>query len=146
MRKYKFLFILLCIVFNISMAQSKLVKKINIETIEKKRFDYMVKKDISKLSHYIDSNLHYVHSNGEQQNFNTFLESIEKNIIEYDYYEFKNCSYILYGKIAVGTGDVFVRGKYKGTPFEVEIRFTSINKKKKHNWQLVNWQSTKISP
>jgi hypothetical protein len=128
------------------MAQSKLVKKINIETIEKKRFDYMVKKDISKLSHYIDSNLHYVHSNGEQQNFNTFLESIEKNIIEYNYYEFKNCSYKLYGKIAVGSGDVLVRGKYKGTPFEVEIRFTSINKKKKHNWQLVYWQSTKINP
>ena len=62
------------------MAQSKLVKKINIETIEKKRFDYMVKKDISKLSHYIDSNLHYVHSNGEQQNFNTFLESITMNL------------------------------------------------------------------
>lgn len=146
MKKDKILIVLLCLIANFAMAQSKIVKKINLETIEKKRFDYMVKKDISKLSHYIDSNLHYVHSNGEQQNFTTFIESIAKNEIEYSYYEFKNCSYKLYGKIAVGTGDVLVRGKYKGTPFEVEIRFTSINKKKKHNWQLVNWQSTKINP
>lgn len=145
MKKIVFLLLIFSLSINSSFSQSKIVKKINLETIEKKRFDYMVKADINKLSYYIDSSLHYIHSNGEIHDFFTFLQSIESKTIEYTYYEFKNSSYKLFGKIAVGTGDVLVKGKYKGSPFEVNLRFTSINKKRKHNWQLIHWQSTKIN-
>jgi|LakMenEpi05May12_1017382.scaffolds.fasta_scaffold05745_2 hypothetical protein len=146
MKKDKIIIVLLCLIANFAIAQSKIVKKINLETIEKKRFDYMVKGDIKKLSIFLDSSLFYIHSNGEVHNYSTFLQSIESKNIEYTYYEFKNSSYKLFGKIAVGTGDLLVKGMYKGTPFEVEIRFTSINKKKKHSWKLIHWQSTKINP
>jgi hypothetical protein len=49
----------------------------------------------------------------------------------------------LYGKTALVNGEIQVAGLLNNTPFDVFMIYTAVYRKKKGEWRLTNWQSTR---
>lgn len=128
---------------NASIAQIN-AKKTILET-EQQRFEAMVGKDTVQLRTMLDSDLHYLHSNGLQENKQQHLTAIATGTINYLAMLRKpNPIVRRYGKMALVNGLVNVDGEIHGQAFSVLLRYTAVYRKKKRHWVLLNWQSTRV--
>lgn len=115
------------------------------DVVEDDRFRAQVRKDTETLSELLSEDLVYIHSNGLVESKSDFLKSIATGKIVYQ--EMKAAgerSFRYLGRVAIGTGIVNVKGLFDGTPFDIQLRYTSVYHKQKNRWWLVSWQSTKI--
>ena len=72
-----------------------------------------------------------------------FIASVNSGKITYQEMSPVQQSLRRFGKTAVITGLVQVRGLYQGQAFDIELYYTSIYRKERGNWLLINWQSTR---
>lgn len=110
---------------------------------ELNRFDAMIRQDSAALSAFLADDLLYIHSNAMIEHKLEHLQSVASGHIRYQSMQRQAATVRMYGKIAVCTGTVLVKGIISGNPFEVSLLYTSIYRKKKAGWLLVNWQSTR---
>ncbi len=111
---------------------------------ELRRFDAMVQKDTASLRNLLADDLIYLHSNSMKENKQEHLLAIGSGKVVYEKMNRENPKIRRYGKIAIINGIVRVKGLLNTTSFELNLAYTSIYKKHKKQWQLVNWQSTRI--
>ena len=110
---------------------------------EAARFRAQVEKDALALETLLDDDLYYLHSNGLIENKQDFITSVSGGKIVYSQMRASDHSIRLYGKTAVLYGLLMVGGEYQGEPFNIGLYYTSVYRKKRGKWLLVNWQSTK---
>ena len=110
---------------------------------EAARFRAQVEKDGLALETLLDDDLYYLHSNGLIENKQDFITSVSGGKIVYSQMRASERSIRLYGKTAVLYGLLMVGGEYEGEPFNIGLYYTSVYRKKRGKWLLVNWQSTK---
>lgn len=110
---------------------------------EAARFRAQVEKDGLALQTLLDDDLYYLHSNGLMESKQDFITSVNGGKIVYSEMTATDQSIRLYGKTAVLYGLVMVAGEYQGEPFNIGLYYTSVYRKKRGKWLLVNWQSTK---
>ena len=110
---------------------------------ESARFRAQVDKDGLALQTLLDDDLYYLHSNGLVESKQDFITSVKGGKIVYSQMIASERSIRLYGKTAVLYGLVMVAGEYQGEPFNIGLYYTSVYRKKRGKWLLVNWQSTK---
>jgi ketosteroid isomerase-like protein len=115
------------------------------EISEQNRFEAQVTKDTVLLEKLLDDDLVYVHSNALVESKADFLNSIGGGGIQYlEMGKMSGEPVRRWGKTALMTGLIAVKGIYRQSPFEVQLRYTSVYRKDKGLWKLVSWQSTKI--
>lgn len=110
---------------------------------EAARFKAQVAKDGLALQTLLDDDLYYLHSNGLVENKQDFITSVKGGKIVYSQMLASDHRIRLYGKTAVVYGLVMVAGAYQGEPFDISLYYTSVYRKKRGKWLLMNWQSTK---
>ena len=110
---------------------------------EAARFQAQVEKDGLALQSLLDDDLYYLHSNGLIEDKQDFITSVSGGKIVYSQMRASDHSIRLYGKTAVLYGLLMVGGEYQGEPFNIGLYYTSVYRKKRGKWLLVNWQSTK---
>ena len=110
---------------------------------EAARFRAQVEKDALALETLLDDDLYYLHSNGLIEDKQDFITSVSGGKIVYSQMRASDHSIRLYGKTAVLYGLLMVGGEYQGEPFNIGLYYTSVYRKKRGKWLLVNWQSTK---
>ncbi len=127
--------------FNI-FAQTKVQRQ--LESLEHRRFEAMTQKDAAFLQNVLADGLTYTHSNGFIENKAEHIENILAGTIEYRSMQPESAKIQVYKKTAVINGFVKVGGTYKGTEFNIRLRYMDVYIKKRGKWKLAAWQSVKV--
>jgi ketosteroid isomerase-like protein len=106
------------------------------------RFQAQINQDTAILTHLLHDDLYYLHSNGLAESKAEFIKSVSTAKIVYQQMTPQQQYIRRYGKTALLTGLLQVSGLYEGSPFDVELYYTSVYLRKKGSWYLVSWQST----
>lgn len=142
MLKYTLFLVLALSMSGASFAQVKAGKAI-LDT-EQRRFIAMIEKDTVLLSTMLAGDLQYLHSNGLYETKQQHLAAIATGKIDYKAMARQpNPVVRRYGKVALVNGLVNVDGLINGQSFSLTLRYTAVYRKKKGQWLLVNWQSTR---
>jgi ketosteroid isomerase-like protein len=138
------LVILFSFIVHITLAQKNL--ETSILDIEKKRFEAMVNKDIQKLKEVIGDDLVYIHSNGNVDTKESFINAIEEGRSSYDNITIDEAEVRTYGNTAIINGIcTYYRKNQDGNPNNLQLRYTNVYVKQKGKWQMVSWQSYRMS-
>ncbi len=137
---YRFMAILMVLFapFGAVLAQERAVFE-----AESARFRAQVEKDGLALQTMLDDDLYYLHSNGLVESKQDFITSVTGGKIVYSEMMATEHRLRRYGKTAILYGLLIVRGMYEGEPFDIRLYYTSVYRKKRGKWLLMNWQSTK---
>lgn len=128
--------------FLFSFAQTSAQAK--ILQAETRRFEAMVQRDTATLQKIISDDLIYLHSNNLKENKQEHISNIGAGKLVYQKMIREDANIRRYGKTAINNGKVHVTGILNAAPFEVLLSYTAVYHKRKHIWQLVSWQSTRI--
>lgn len=104
----------------------------------------MTKADTQALKQLLADDLVYIHSNALKETKADHLRSIGTGKIVYQQMDREAVSVRVYGKTALSSGTIKVKGILNGNPFELRMLYTAVYRKNKKGWQLVNWQSTRL--
>jgi len=137
-QKFKITFYFLFFFFSAAAQSEKLIYVDD-------RMEAAIHRDSVKLNELIANDAIIIHSNGLIENKREHIHNIMTGKIIYTQMDIKEYRIKLYKKTKVVTGIVEVTGKYEGKDYTVKLRFTELFRKQKHQWQLVNWQSTKMN-
>lgn len=141
--RYIFTFALfLCLSANAIFAQSKTER--HLTRLELERFEAMTKKNTGFLETVLADDLTYAHSNGLVENRAEHLENVTSGNITYQEMEALEMDVRTYRRSAVITGLIRVKGLYRGTEFNIRLRYTDVYQKQKGKWKLVAWHSVKV--
>jgi len=124
------------------LAQSK-ADRLILET-EQQRFAYMVSRDTVALRPLLADDLVYIHSNAMQENKAGHLTAIATGRLVYASMLRETAQVRHYGKNALTNGIIRVQGVLNGNSFAVRLLYTAVYRRQHGQWQLVNWQSTRL--
>lgn len=130
--------------FTLSEASDIASQTTELLSMQQKRFEAMVKADLSTLQSLFAEDLTYTHTNGETESKSSLLSTIETATFKYEAIQTTSTNVRIYGDMGVITG----RGKIKllafGTPMSMDVSFIEVQVKSGGRWQLVAWQTTRL--
>ena len=137
------LFASLLVISNFSISAQTKAKTPLVS--EQMRFAAQISLDTDALQDLLTDDLIYIHSNALTETKSDFIASVQSGKIVYASMQAEAGSIVRQkGKSAIITGVVAVGGSYKGTPFEIRLRYTSVYQKQRGHWKLASWQSLKL--
>lgn len=149
-----FLYIFLLLMSPLAMAQKEMKNKqsdvkTTVESLERKRFEAQVNKDYAFLEKVFADDLLYVHSNGKTDTKATYINSIKEGKSNYAKIDVEEIIVRSYSnqKTAVVNGIVNItQAPVDGKSNMLHLRYTVVYvKNKDKGWQLVTWQSLKLT-
>jgi ketosteroid isomerase-like protein len=136
--KYSILYIFIILTSSIFAQRSP-------ELSEQSRFEAQINRDTLALERLLSKDLVYVHSNALMETKADFLHSISGGGIQYlEMRKLNGDPVRRWGRTALLSGVIAVRGNFRDSPFDVQLRYTSVYRKERGVWKLVSWQSTRI--
>lgn len=112
---------------------------------EKARFEAQVTKNADALNQLLADDLVYVHSNGNVDNKQTYIQSIKDGNSTYNSIDVQEQKIRLYGKTAIVNGICYIkRPLVDGKNNDLKLRYTDAYVKKGGRWQMVAWQSFRM--
>lgn len=138
--------LLMLLLTNFVSASAQVSPAETILLSEQSRFDAMMGHDSVVLTRLLADDLIYIHSNGLKENKKEHIAAIQTGKIIYQSMNRENPAVRIYGKTALVSGKISVKGIISGNPFDIKLLYTAVYHKKRSVWQLVNWQSTRYSP
>jgi hypothetical protein len=126
-----------------TQATAQKLRKEHVLNSELTRFRLMTERDTAQLRDYLSEELVYIHSNALKENRDEHIKAISTGKIIYQRMDRKRADVRVYGKTALVNGEIQVAGLLNNTPFDVFMIYTAVYRKKKGEWRLTNWQSTR---
>jgi ketosteroid isomerase-like protein len=115
-----------------------------VQASEDQRFAAIVRQDTVQLRHLLHDDLIYVHSNALIETKRDFIHSVHSGKIVYQAFNRTKMQVEQSGKMAIVNGEVNTKGLLNGNPFDVNLRYLAVYRKRKGQWSLYRWQSTRI--
>ncbi len=143
------LYILLALIyFSISLGFAQSAAEQEVLKTEKDRFAAQVSKNYSVLDQTIGEDLYYVHSNGNIDTKESFIQGIKDGSRSYNDITMEETKVrIYYGNTAIVNGIcTYFRTAENGQPNNLRLRYTNVYVKRGKQWQMVTWQSYRMSP
>ncbi len=145
--KHQFFFLLLLVLSGGMLSAQSNTKQtskiIQILVTEEARFKAMIDRDSVALLQYLSPDLVYIHSNTLVESRQEHIHAITSGKIIYQIMDRSQNNVRFYGKIAINTGNIRVKGIISGNPFDVNMLYTAVYQKKKKRWLLLSWQTTR---
>ena len=116
-----------------------------VSAVEKQRFDAQVSKDYAVLERVLADDLLYAHSNGNTDGKQSYIQSIRDGKSNYAAIESQELKVRVYGNTAVINGVCLIKMNTNNTPTELKLRYTDVYVKKGKQWQMVAWQSLRLT-
>ncbi|GAB3263142.1 hypothetical protein GCM10027347_29490 [Larkinella harenae] len=139
-------FLLFCglLISSFALAQNSADEKAVLE-VERQRFDAQVTRNYAVLEKVLGDDLIYTHSHGLQDNKQSYIQSLKDGKQTYEAIGIQEQKVNLYGKTAVITGICLIKASNNGQAINSKIRYTDVYVKKGAQWQMVAWQSLKLT-
>ena len=127
-----------------SQASDVASQSTEILSMQQKRFEAMVKNDLSTLKSLISEDLTYTHTNGETESKRGFLLMIETETFKYESIQTTSKNVRIYGHTGVITGKAKIELLAYGRSMSLYVSFIEVQVKYGGYWQLVAWQTTRL--
>jgi ketosteroid isomerase-like protein len=111
---------------------------------EIRRFEAMVRGDISALDEILSEDLTYTHATGVFETKAEFITKLKSGQTKYESFAPEDVLVRLYGTTGVVTGAARVKVQVKGEHLSFQLRFMDVYVKKGDRWQMVAWQATRL--
>ena len=115
-----------------------------LRAAEIKRFEANVNADAKVLGQLLDDGLEYVHSNGELDNKQSFIESLTTGRRDYAKTEADIETIRILGDVAIIRGKARVTVIDAGTSRDLHIGYTDVWLWKDGRWQMTSWRSARL--
>ncbi len=142
------LFLTIALLFSLTLANVANAQSADEKAViaaEKARFDAQVAKDATALNQLLADDLVYVHSNGNVDGKQSYIQSIKDGNSTYLSIESQEQKVRLYGNTAIINGICYVkRPPVDGKNNDLKLRYTDVYAKKGGRWQMVTWQSFRM--
>ena len=115
-----------------------------IRQLETRRFEAMLRGDVSALEQILSDDLTYTHANAVFETKAEFLGKMKSGQLKYETFEPEDLRVRVYGTAAVITGIARVKVQVGGNPLSFRLRFTDVYAQQNGRWQMVAWQATRL--
>ncbi len=127
----------------LGLAQSSAAGQ-SILTLSKKKFDWIVSKNVDSLKNLLDDRLTYVHSNGWIQSKQEVFDDFASGKLDYQKIEISEASARIYDHTAIVIGKGKFSGQVNKNPFALDLLYTEIYIYKDRKWLLASRHSSKL--
>jgi len=116
-----------------------------IRQLENRRFHAMIEADTAALDTILADDLTYTHTNGWVDTKEQFIGWLETGELNYESITTESVLVRVYAATAVVTGQAAVEIKVNGQAKNLQIRFIDVYVEREGHWQMVAWQSTRLT-
>ncbi|MVM41414.1 DUF4440 domain-containing protein [Spirosoma sp. HMF3257] len=127
-----------------SFAVTSADEKAVIET-EKKRFQAQINADLPMLDQVLSNDLIYTHSNGNIDTKQSYVQSIRDGKTKYTSIDIEEQKVRVYGTTATINGLCMLKAISNGEMLNNHLRYLSVYVRNAGQWQMVAWQSLKLT-
>jgi len=139
---YLFVFVVFHL-FNSAFAQQPNQEE-QIIRLSKRKFEWLVAKNIDSLKTVLDDQTRYVHSNGWIQTKQEVLDDVVSGKLDYRDVIVTEASVRLYPSVAILVGKGQFSGIVNKNPFTMSLLYTEVYVKKGAKWQLASRHANKM--
>ncbi|MDB5242309.1 MAG: hypothetical protein JWP57_2934 [Spirosoma sp.] len=118
----------------------------SVADTERQRFEAQVSKNYDVLDKVLANDLTYTHSNGNRDSKQSYIQSIRDGKSKYDAIDVEEMKVRVYGNTAVINGVCMVKAINNGETANTHLRYTDVYVRKGNQWQMVAWQSLRMTP
>ena len=115
-----------------------------LRAAEQRRFEANVNADARALGELLDDGLEYVHSNGELDTKQSFIESLTSGRRDYTSTDAHIETVRIHDDVAIIRGTAKVTVSDHGTSRDLNIGYTDVWLWKDGRWQMTAWRSAKL--
>lgn len=130
--------------FSIGAFGQQTAQEQQIILLSKKKFEWLVTKNIDSLKIVLDDQIRYVHSNGWIQTKQEVLDDVVSGKLNYQEVVVTEASVRLYPDMAILIG----KGKFSGivnkNPFTMSLLYTEVYVKRGTKWKLASRHANKM--
>ena len=113
--------------------------------LDRKRMAAMAGKDVATLSRLLADDLIYTHSSARLDTKQSLIGAMESGATVYTAVEPSEVKAQDLGDTVVLTGIAAISVNSGGKPNSFRVRFTDVYAKRGSEWQMVTWQSTRLT-
>jgi hypothetical protein len=117
-----------------------------VRVAEAARFRAMTHTDFAALDTLLGSDLSYTHSDGARQNRSELVAMLRSGALAYIAVQPESAVVRVYGTTALADGRGHMRVRSEGKELAFTIRFLEAYVRRRGRWELVAWQSTRLTP
>ena len=117
-----------------------------LKAAEAARFQANVDADAKVLGQLLDDGLEYVHSNGELDGKDSFIESLTSGKRDYVATTFEIQGVRILGDVAIIRGTAKVTVADNGQSRDLDLGYTDVWVWKDKRWQMTAWRSARMPP
>jgi hypothetical protein len=114
-----------------------------VRLAERQRFEAMMKQDVAALDTLLDDELDYVHTGGDLQSRQQFIDMIKKQTLVYESIAPSEVRVRVYDGLALATGRSQMRVRSTAGIWTFGIRFTEVYVRRDGHWLLTAWEATR---
>lgn len=143
MRRSFVFFSLLCISFITELsAQNKIEQQ--ILDLSKKKFDWLIHKNVDSLALVLDNDLRYVHSNGWSETKQEVLDDLLSGKLNYIAIDIRTAQVRFYEQTAIVNGTGKFQVTMNGNPLTIELGYTEVYVKRQGKWLLASRHANRM--
>ena len=116
-----------------------------IRTLEERRRQAMIDRDMDFLESIYTRDLTYSHSDGKSDSKSSYLQGMHAGIWVYRGFESREEQMRRVGDCVVINGLIDMDVVIRGEPMLLNSRYISVWKSGNNGWQMIAWQSTRYS-
>lgn len=140
----KRILILLFWFISLSAAAQEANQEKYLLDLSRRKFDWMVAKQLDSLSQLLDKDMLYIHSNGLIQKKEEMLESFKTGSLLLDSVKIIDAAIRMFGTTAIITGKGNFFGSMRGTKFQSTLLYTEVYVNENQHWKLVSRHANKL--
>jgi len=126
-----------------SRAIARLTAESEVRLAERQRFEAMMKQDVVSLDTLLDDELDYIHTGGDLQSRQQFIDMIRKQTLVYESIAPSGVRVRVYEGLALATGRAQMRVRSGSGVSTFDIRFTEVYVRRGGRWLLTAWEATR---
>ncbi len=126
-----------------SRVIARITAESEVRLAQRQRFEAMVKQDGAALDTLLDDELDYIHTGGDLQSRQQFIDMIKKQTLVYDSIAPTEVRVRVYQGLALATGRAQMRVHSAAGVASFGIRFTEVYIRRGGHWLLTAWEATR---
>ena len=127
-------------------AQMKGDGESEIQELERQRFRAMERVDVATLNRILSDDLIYTHANGLQQTKAELIGVLGSGDFKYESINASDLRVRIYNETAVVTGRASMKIRSGGGQQTFKLCYLDVYVKQDGRWQMVAWQSSRVTP
>lgn len=117
-----------------------------VSAAEDRRYAAMVAADTAALADLLSEKLIYVHTTGDTDTRQSYLDAVRTGFVEYRHVERRDERWVTRPGLVLSTGRQLGLSILQGTPGLIDVAYLSAWALEDDGWRLAAWHATRYAP